>query len=384
MAQIISFDTFQSGAVLLLLLVVGDFFSKKLKGRVPAMLIAGLIYMLISWTGILPGNLMQTGAFSGLVSIGTALIIVNLGASMSIKTFVANWKVAALAMSTYICASVAVVGVLSLLLGFNTAVGALPGGAMTAMVIQQRATELGYDDAVVLSVLYFSTKTIIATIIANHHIRKESRRLLGLPREQQGAEQAQAPVAKKNPFFDRSNYGNLCKLYLVAWLASRVEMITGINVYLLCMIFGVLAAQVGFVDKHTMGGSGAERFFMFLMMANIVAGFGKATPSMFTRMLLPLVVAYTIDIAVVYIVPLLLGKALGFSRDMSIALGSNVMMGFPLNMMISTEVAEAMTEDAEERKYLSEQIAAKMVIAGLSTTTSLAVFAAALVAGWMG
>lgn len=384
MEQFFTFDAVQSGAILLILLVIGDYISKKLRGRIPAVLVAGLIFMLISWTGALPGNLMESGGFSGLVTIGTSLIIVNLGASMSIRTFIANWKVAALAMSTYILVSLAVVGALSLFLGFNTAAGALPGGAMTAMIIQQRGAEIGCDDAVVLSVLYFSTKTIIATILANRHIRREAKRLLSLPADQQGASQSPSPVAKPLPLFDRSGYGNLCKLYLVSWLASRAAALTGVNVYLLCMIFGVLGAQVGFVDKRTLGGSGAEKFFMFLMMANIVSGFGKATPSMLTQMVVPLVTAYVIEIAVLYIVPTLLGKLLGFSRDMALALGTNVMMGFPLNMMISTEIAESMTEDPEERKYLGDQIASKMVIAGLSTTTSLAVFAAALVAGWMG
>ena len=383
MEQFLAFDAVQSGAVLLTLLVIGDFVSKKLRGRIPAVLVAGLAFMLISWTGALPTSLMESGGFSGLVTIATSLIIVNLGASMSIKTFIANWKVAALAMCTYLAVSVTVVGTLSLFLGFNTAAGTLPGGAMTAMIIQQRGAEIGCDDAVVLSVLYFSTKTIIATILANRHIRREAARLLSLPADQQGASQSPAPVAKELKLFDRSGYGNLCKLYLVAWLASRAATLTGVNVYLLCMIFGVLGAQAGFVDKQTLGGSGAEKFFMFLMMANIVSGFGKATPSMLTQMVVPLVVAYVLEIAMLYIVPPLLGRVLGFTRDMSVALGTNVMMGFPLNMMISTEIAENLTEDPEQRKYLGDQIASKMVIAGLSTTTSLAVFAAALVAGWM-
>lgn len=384
MNTLFAFDAVQSGAFLLLLLVAGDFVSKKLRGRIPAVLVAGLSFMFISWTGVLPANLLENGGFSGLVATGTCLIIANLGASMSLKTFAANWKVVALAMTTYLCAAVGVVGLLSLFLGFDVAAGVLPGGATTAMVIQQRGVEIGCDDTVVLSVLYFSTKTIFATILANRHVRREAARLLSLPADQQAAEQAAAPVAKACGLFDRSGYGNLCKLYLLAWIASRVAGITGINVYLLCMVFGVLGAQVGFVDKRTLVGSGAEKFFMFLMMANIVSGFGKATPAMLTQMVLPLAVGYLAEIALLYIIPPMLGKLLGFSRDMSISLGTNIMMGFPLNMMISTEIAENLTEDPEQRKYLGNQIASKMVIAGLSTTTSLAVFAAGLVASWMG
>ena len=121
------------------------------------------------------------------------------------------------------------------------------------------------------------------------------------------------------------------------------------------------------------------------MMAKVMCGFGEATPAMLAQMVVPLIAAFALEVVVIlYIVPPVLGKLLGFSRDMSVALGSNIMMGFPLNMMISSEIAENLTEDPEERKYLSEQIAAKMVIAGLSTTTSLAVFTGSLLVGFMG
>lgn len=384
MKELLTFDTAQAGLLLLILLVGGDWLSKKLKGKLPSVLLAGLAFMLLSWAGVIPDTLLATSGFSGLTAICTGLIITGMGASMSIRTFAANWRVVVLAMGTYVLQAVVILLVLSLLLGFNTAIGALPGGSMTALIIQQRAAQLGLDDTIVLSVLYFSTQVIVASLLASHHIKKEAQRLLAQPHEAAAATETQDARSKAIPFFDQSNFGALCKLYLIAWLASKAGALTGINQFILCMIFGVLAAHLGFVDKQTVSRSGTESFFFFVLMATIITGFAKATPAMFAQMLGPLLLVFALQILVTYLATPLLGRLLGFSRDMSVALGSNVMMGFPTNMILADEVAGHLTQDPAEREYLSRQIASRMVIAGLSTTTTLAVFTGGLLVNFMG
>ncbi len=374
MAEFFTFDTVQAGLFFLLLLLVGDFLSRKTNGRLPAILFSGLLFMLISWTGILPDGLLETAGIADLSAIGTGMIIVGMGASMSVRTFLDNWRVVVLAISVYFLQLAAVLGLLGSLYDLNLALGAIPGGSMTALIIQQRATALGYDDTVVLSVLFFSTQGLIACFISGRYVRKESARLL--KNRQAGAEGAritELPPARRDAFFSPSNFGNLAKAYLIVWLASRLAGLIGLNQFVLCLVLGVLSAQLGFLDKDLMRGTGSEVFFNFVLLSTVISGFAKATPAMFAQMLVPLLLALTADSLVILLLAPLIGKPLGFSRDMAISLGSNVMMGFPLNMMISNGVAESLTEDPEEREFLRGQIATRMVIAGLSTTTTVAV-----------
>lgn len=90
MKELLTFDTAQAGLLLLILLVGGDWLSKKLKGKLPSVLLAGLAFMLLSWAGVIPDTLLATSGFSGLTAICTGLIITGMGASMSIRTFAAN------------------------------------------------------------------------------------------------------------------------------------------------------------------------------------------------------------------------------------------------------------------------------------------------------
>ncbi len=383
MDKLFSFDTIQAGLIILLLLVLGDFLARKCGGKVPAMLFAGILFMLISWTGIFPPNMAEAAGISGLASAATGIVIAGMGASMSIRTFIDNWRVVVLAIASYLILTALIMLVLGSLYGVNLALGAVPGGSMTALIIQQRAAEFGYDDTIVLSVLFFSTQGLVACLIAGHYVKRESDRLLAVPKDQQGASITAPRAARKDGFFSRSSFGDLAKLYLVSWLAARVGSLIGLNQFILCLIFGVLGAAAGFLDRETIKRSGCEVFFFFALMGTVMSGYTRATPQMFAYMLVPLLLVLALESAVVLFVSPLFGKLLGFGRDMSVCLGSNIMMGFPLNMMIANGIAETLTDDEEEREYLENQIATRMVIAGLSTTTSVAVLMGGLLVNLM-
>jgi len=53
------------------------------------------------------------------------------------------------------------------------------------------------------------------------------------------------------------------------------------------------------------------------------------------------------------------------------------------SLISPSEVLPSLTEDPDERAYLQSQVATRMVIAGLSTTTSVAVLTGGLLVGLM-
>ena len=108
------------------------------------------------------------------------------------------------------------------------------------------------------------------------------------------------------------------------------------------------------------------------MMSSILSGFSAATPEKLLQVLPMLAAVLGCEICSIVLFAPLIGRALGFSRVMSIALGVNVMIGFPLNLMLSQEVVGYLTKDPVERIFLTEQLGSKMVIAGLTSTTILA------------
>ena len=90
------------------------------------------------WSGLLPADFQQLAGLAQLTPVAILMTIASMGASMSLRQFVANWRVAAVAAMTYIGQVLAVFLVIGGLFGVNMAVGGLPGGMAAALIVQEQ------------------------------------------------------------------------------------------------------------------------------------------------------------------------------------------------------------------------------------------------------
>ena len=121
----------------------------------------------------------------------------------------------------------------------------------------------------------------------------------------------------------------------------------------------------------------------FLLMAVVLAGFSTTTPQMFTQMLPPLLLILLTDLAAITLLSAIIGRMLGFSPYMGIALGMNIMIGFPLNMLISQDVIYRLVVDEHKRSLLMSEIGNRMVICGMISVTFLSTTAASFLVALM-
>ena len=378
----LEFDVLQSGLTFLLLLAAGEVLSRFTRGAAPAVLFAGIGYTLLCWAGVLPPGRGDLAGFSGLTSAVMMLVVVHMGASMDLAAFLSNWRVAVLAAVTFAGQLAGLFLVVGGVYGLNTAIGGLPGGMATALIVQERARALGYDQLIVLSVLLLSTQALVGCPLATLFIRQEARRLQTLPAEAP-AEEGGAARERRSPPGAGLPYGALLRLYAAAWAASRLELLTGLSRYILCLVLGVALSGLGLLDRNELESSKSSGFLFFLMMCTVISGFSSATPRMFAQMLPPLLLVLSVETVCVLLASTAAGRLLGLSPAMSRALSMNTMIGFPMNMLISQEVIGSLTEDPARREALMGQIGSRMVIGGMVSTTVLATAAAGLLAGWM-
>ena len=395
----LEFDMIQSCFVLLFLLVVGEFLSKYMKVGLPAVFLSGLIFIGGVWSGLLPANLVESSGLAALVSFAIMMIIANMGASMSARELLDNWRVVLFTAVVFLGQVALLFLVIGSLFGVNMAVGALPGGSMTALIVQERARSLGYDQIVVLSVLIFSCQGMVACPLVSLLLKKEVARgeAAGLstlpvkPSIPRPAKAGKSPSGlsaalrryKDRPAGEESQYWALFRLCVAAWLASRLEMLTGVSRYALCLLTGILLGELGFLRKDEMDRTKSQGFFFLMMMAMILNGFAAATPEMFAQMVGMLACVLLCEIGSILLLSSLLGRFFGFSQTFSMALGMNVMVGFPVNMMLSEEVIHRLVKDEEERTRLMTQVGMKMVISGFTSLTFLATVAASILVNLM-
>lgn len=368
------FDMIQCGMLVLLLMVLGEIVSRQMKAAIPAILVSALLYVGAVWAGIVPNALVRTSGLTTLTSIAMMFVIINMGASTNPKELLENWKVVVLAAISYFVQITITILVISLLFDRNMAIGCLPGGASVALMVQERARSLGYDQVVLLSAMLLSVKGLISCPLASMVVRREVRRRINegivVPQAvSDGRENGLFP--EDNGMRTESSYMALFRFFLVAWIASRLELATGVSRYVFCLILGVLMTKAGILYKNIMDQSRSQGMLMLMMMTMALEGFSSATPELFMRMLIPMACVLLVEVSSITLNSFLFGRFFGFSREMSFVICLNVMVGFPLNMMLAQDIISFLVEEPKKREVLDREIATRMVIAGFTSVTFL-------------
>lgn len=365
------FDIIQSGLIIAGLFVLGEMISRKMKAIMPAVLVSGILFMALLWSGIVPGDMVERSKLGVLMPVGMMFIILSMGCNTSLKEMAANWRVVLLAALSYLFELGMILLVMSLVYDINLAVAAFPGSSAAALIVQEQARALGYNDCIILSVLLLFMNGMVACPIVGLLIKKEAGRILkdGIPKV--SATTATGPVKLGDRQENSSTYVSFFKFYIGAWISQRLSLLCGISPYVICLVLGVVFSELGFFRRDELKRTESSGFLFFIMMAMILNGFAASTPEMLLHVLLPIVIVLCTAVLSLTAASLVLGRLLGFSPYMSVALGFNIMVGFPVNLMISQDMIGYLTQDEDERRYLMEKIGNRMVLAGFTSTTFL-------------
>ena len=365
------FDIIQSGLIIAALFVVGEIISRKLKAIIPAVLVSGIIFMALLWSGIVPVDMVERSKLGVLMPVGMMFIILSMGSNTSLKEMAANWRVVLLAAVSYIFELCMILLVVSFIFDWNMAVSAFPGSSAATLIVQERARALGYNDCVILSVLLLFLNGMVACPIVGVLIKKEAKRIIANGIPELADNRLGASPVKETKKSGSSSYVSFFKFYLGAWICQRLSLIIGISPYVLCLVLGVVFSELGFFRRDEFKRTESGGFLFFIMMSMILNSFGASSPEMLLQVLLPIVVVLCTAVLSLSLSSLVLGKFLGFSPWMSVALGFNIMVGFPVNLMLAQDMINFLIDDEQERSYLMEQIGNRMVLAGFTSTTFL-------------
>ena len=168
---------------------------------------------------------------------------------------------------------------------------------------------------------------------------------------------------------------------LSVWVSGLFH--DAINKLVWCLIFGVLCKELGFLDEDALGKAHATGIVMPIITLSIFTTLASATPEMVGGMVVPLLVCVVIGTIAFSVVSILVGKIFGYSWQMSMAIGSSCLFGFPGTVIISNEVSESTGANAEERAAINAQIMPKMLVAGMVTVSITSVLVAGVMSGWL-
>ena len=387
-----------AAAIIFVVFAVGDMISAKTKAIVSMLLVASVVFLLGFWAGIFPTTMFADSTLLSMAGLRVTLLLVHLGTTIKLRDFGAQWRTVIISAVACIAISVAVffIGQLIIDRGFAL-VGApiLSGGVVATLQMQSMAQDAGREELAVFATLVMCAQGFVGYPVASLCLKSEAKRIKAKlnsgelsASDLEASETAEASHKKLIPPLPAAlNTPNaiLAKVVLVALLSVTVSGLfhDAVNKLVWCLIFGVLCKEIGFLDENALGKANATGIVMPIITLSIFTNLASATPQMVGSMIVPLLVVIVIGSIAFSVVSILVGKIFGYSWQMSMAIGSSCLFGFPGTVIISNEVSESTGTTAEEKAFINEQIMPKMLVAGMVTVSITSVLVAGVMCKWL-
>ena len=387
-----------AAAVIFVVFAAGDMISAKTKAIVSMLLVASVVFLVGFWTGVFPTTMFADSTLLSMAGLLVTMLLVHLGTTIKLRDFGAQWRTVIIAAVACIAISAAVyfIGQLIIDRGFAL-VGApiLSGGVVATLQMQEMAQEADLPQLAVFATLVMCAQGFVGYPVASLCLKSEAKRIKAqldageLSVASQDAEKAAAASRKKLIPALPAKYNTpnvvLAKVVLVALLSVFVSSLfhDAVNKLVWCLIFGVLCKELGFLDEDALGKANATGIVMPIITLSIFTNLASATPEMVVSMVVPLLVVIAIGTVAFAVVSILIGKIFHYSWQMSVAIGSSCLFGFPGTVIISNEVSESTGTTPEEKAYINAQIMPKMLVAGMVTVSITSVLVAGVMCKWL-
>jgi len=245
---------------------------------------------------------------------------------------------------------------------------------------------IGRPELQVLVVLFLVLQGLIGMPLASNLLKQDVKKNWDkiVAAKGNGAQTAAVPEKKLLPPLPKkfqNPFVLLAKVVIVGWLATLVAGLTNgvINASVVAIVFGLLAYYIGFLEEDILTKTGTFSFFMLLLIASVMSSMGQATPQPIAPFIGPILVGFVLGTIGVVVMSWLVGKLIGVSAGMAIAIGSTCLYGFPGNYIIVQEIAKSMSSNEEEKKAILDYILPPMIVGGYATVTIGSVIFAGIV-----
>lgn len=378
--------------VILIAFAIGDYVSFKTSATFSMLFTSAIIFLVSFWLG-LPPSVFSDSGFLTIGMLTMPLLLTNMGTMISLNELAKQWKTVLIAMAAVVGIGIFVYAVGSPLFGKQMAAAAAPpisGGVVAALIVSEAAKAKGLESVAVFATLLLVTQTFFGTPVASYCLKKEAKRVLSLSQNTKTEEKVVEKVSdepKKRIFPPirkelQTSSILLLKVAFVSFLAVKVSEFTNgtVNSLIVCLIFGVIAREIGFLDKDSMTSANCHGFVMICLLTVIFVNLSSATPKMLLSLIIPIIGCLVLGVIGLAVFSAIAGKILKMDKYMAIAIGSSALFGFPGTFIIPNEVANAVAKNEEERKIILDAILPKMIIAGFVTVSIASIVLAGVMA----
>ena len=404
-------NTVLAFVVVMLVWTVSDWIAKQTRSLLSSLFVASLIFLIGFMTGVFPEDLLQASSLLGLAGAVVGMIIVHLGTMISLDDFKKQWKTLLIGIATVIgigvllaLAGVVFGGVRSpgdyadlVTTGLSTVrdyviagTGALSGGTISVLIVQEAALGVGLTTVAAFPVLIAALQGLVGFPLTSLILRREAARL----RDEYRAGRLEVPAVVEAgpasegrlPSFLRTTPGTLFSVGVVVLVSIGINNLTNgiLNTFVVALVLGITLRTTGVFKASVLSGIDAFGLMMLAIMIMVFGPLATLKPADLAALAVPLLAVFVFGVLGIVLFSAVVGKLLGYSVPMSVAIGLTSLYGFPGTMILSQEAAKGAGENPEEVAAIEGEILPKMIVAGFSTVTITSVVVTSIIAAGIG
>jgi len=384
--------------------VIGELVSYFTKAWIPSVFITAICFLIGYWT-FFPADIATV---SGILPFGGTcamfLCLTHMGTIISIKQLLEQWKVIVVCLAGLLGMCIFSWLICTPIIGSAYVVAGLPpltGGIVAATTMRDAYEAAGNELAALFAITMYCMQGFAGYPLTAIMLKLEGNRLLKEFRSGNAAaaktdaavneDSGNLASAKENrkklipeiPVKLNSTAMILLRLYIVAFIASKLGSLTGLSAAIWALLVAILATQIGFLDEDSLGKAKSYGFVMFALMIYIFDGLKTATPDMIIAVVGPMVLLIVVGVAGMALFCFLVAKVLRMTFPMAFACALTALYGFPPNAIITENTCKALADTDEEFDYLMAHMFPRMIVGGFTTVTITSVLIAGVFASWV-
>lgn len=371
-------------AFIALLFAFGNIISNKTNAYISSLVPAVIIFLILMYAGVIPSDLCETAGLTGMLeAFVIPLCIVDIGTKLSVKKIFSEWKVFVTVLAATIGIIIVCLTIGSAVLGHKRGVAAIPplAGALPATtVVQQVAKEAGENSIEVFAMIVLVLQTFLALPIATVALKMHFKELqktgmiieIDLPNEI--TDKKSKTLFPRLPKAWNGNYMIIFKTAFVAWIGLIVGNALAaptrniVSPTLMYVIFGVVAAEIGFLDRNPLEASNSIGIIYLGLLSVMLSTFSSVTLQDLLSQIVTALIVILIGLAGITVLSALAGKVLKVSPWLSVAVGTCCYLGYPGSQIVLEETVRGSEFADEQKKILINKFLPKMTIGYLSSS----------------
>ncbi|MET3576114.1 hypothetical protein ACFFIY_03070 [Bhargavaea ullalensis] len=373
------------------LIAFGEWLSIVSRARIPMLLTAMVSFMILSWTGIFPSDLLESSQFAALGAILIGPAIVHMGTLIPLKVLQVQYRAVVISLMGIAGASVLIFAVIPFLFDFATAVagiGPLSGGIVAMIITTEKLTELNLGTVALIPALIVAFQGLIGMPLALNFMRSYSKRLIGqidsgtfkpmnaASSEGEGKEKELGPVRSSMTI-------RLFLVFLVGAVGVVLGSVTPIHYSLWCLLFGILGAKIGFLEHESLVKANSFTITMLGIIFVVIGSMAGVSPQEVLQQLPAVAMIIILGTAGIALGGYVGSKLVKWDPFKGMPVALTALFGFPADYLLCEEVARSTARNKEEEKQIFNELLTPMLIGGFTTVTIASVVIAGILVSFL-